>query len=728
MYHIKILAIDYKADNLFTISALLKNIMLDCVVITAQSGQEGIEKSISEMPDTIILDVKMPGMDGFETCRRLKEQETTKHIPVILLTAIRTDMDSRIRGLELGADAFLTKPIDETELVAQINVMLRIKKAEDLLRSEKDMLENLVTERTRELSESLKKLRKEKDFVKSLEDASPAYYVALDHVGNVITMNRSMLEVLGYQLAEVKGKKYFSEFVQGDERERVTRNFQSVIVNRKETVHESTIVTRDRVELIVEWHGRPFLGIEGNIDFIFFVGIDMTERRRLEKIIMTASEEERHRIGQNLHDGLGQHLAGIALKSEILKLKLREKGIEDPGDIADIIELVNQAIDKTRDLAKGLFPVDASGGGLYSAFEDLRQNVEKVFAISCLLNFDERISFQGDLETSNVYYIVKEAVNNAIKHGKPRNIIITAVIDGDLLVIKITDDGIGIPDDIENRRGMGINIMNYRAWLIGATLDIRKNDGGGSTVTCAIKYMGKDVSSSAVEEKIRNRYLAVDGGNKSRVLLVDDHPIVRQGLTQIINMETDLVVCGEASNASDAMRLIASTNPHLVIADISMQGTSGLEFAKALKTRYPGLPVLILSIHDEALYAERAIRVGARGYVMKQEAPQTVVTAIRTVLAGKQYLNERVKERIIDSISCNINDKNFSPLDCLTDREFEIFQLIGRGMQNRNIADKLQISVKTVENFRDRIKNKLNIESSPELVQFAVNWVIENKG
>jgi len=155
----KILAIDDKMDNLVSLSALLNNLMPDCTVITAQSGMEGIEKAKVELPDSIMLDVKMPDMDGFETCRRLKSDERTKHIPVIMITAIKTDPQSRVKGLEIGADAFLAKPIDPYELVSQVKVALRIKRAEDALRAERDSLERLVGERTAALKEKEARFR-----------------------------------------------------------------------------------------------------------------------------------------------------------------------------------------------------------------------------------------------------------------------------------------------------------------------------------------------------------------------------------------------------------------------------------------------------------------------------------------------------------------------------------------------------------------------------------------
>ena len=201
-----ILAVDDKQDNLVTITAVLRNLMPEERVITALSGEEGIALAVRESPDVIILDVKMPGLDGFETCARLKALPETAHVPVILLTAIRTDVESRVHGLEIGADAFLTKPIDEAELVAQIRVMLRIKRAEDRLRRERDRLESTVQQKTSEL-------RRERDFLRTLEESSPAFFVAIGVDGTVLTMNRALLDALGCALDEAAGKPYLETFV-----------------------------------------------------------------------------------------------------------------------------------------------------------------------------------------------------------------------------------------------------------------------------------------------------------------------------------------------------------------------------------------------------------------------------------------------------------------------------------------------------------------------------------
>ena len=713
-----ILAIDDQKDNLITITALLKNLKPDCRVITAESGREGLELAAGELPDVIILDVRMPGMDGYETCSRLKSMEQTRHIPVILLTAMRTDAESRIRGLELGADAFLTKPVDESELVAQINVMLRIKYAEDLLRKEKNILEDLVLERTRSLIDSELKLKKERDFLKSLEDASPAYYVAVSPRGTVLSMNRSLLEVLGYGTSDVKGKDYFTDFISAPSREGLKKIHEETPPG-KTTVFECPIITGSGDEVLVEWHIRSFHGENGEVDFIFSVGIDITERKSLEKTIINANERERHAISQDIHARLGNFLTGVAFKSEILRLKMKERSYDEAKEMEDVVNMIHQSIDQTRDLARNLCPVDMSGGGLRTAVEDMRVEIEQDTGTSCLLQWDDEIDISDDLLASNLFYIIKEAVDNAITHGNAGNIIISLSGDAGSIVLSLEDDGTGPGNAPETIEGLGIKIMRYRAWIIGASIELKRNRGGGLTVTCVLprRKSGDTTRISDAQSQMASER------RTGRIFIIDESPVVRQGLMQIIGGREDLQVCGEAKNSDEAIRQIARTNPDLVIIDIAIEGVGGIDLIKALKSRYPSLEILVLSDHDESMYAERSLRAGAGGYIMKRESSQKVLQALGSVIEGRQYLSDRMKEEILGKIS-RINPDRATGVEKLSNREFEIFQLIGKGLGNRNIAEKMNISVKTVENYRERIKSKLNFDNSQTLVQFAVQWMI----
>lgn len=208
------------------------------------------------------------------------------------------------------------------------------------------------------------------------------------------------------------------------------------------------------------------------------------------------------------------------------------------------------------------------------------------------------------------------------------------------------------------------------------------------------------------------------------MLLVDDHPILRKGLAQMINMEQDMTVCGEAEEAGKAFELVGTLQPDVAVVDISLKTGNGIELVKNVKARYPELPILVLSMHDESLYAERALRAGSLGYIMKEEATEQVLVAIRRVLKGEIFLSEKMKSRMLQQLTTGGRNKVVvSPIENLTDRELEVFRLIGEGRSTRQIAAELHLSVRTVEAYREYIKSKLNLRNATELVQHAFHWV-----
>ena len=214
---------------------------------------------------------------------------------------------------------------------------------------------------------------------------------------------------------------------------------------------------------------------------------------------------------------------------------------------------------------------------------------------------------------------------------------------------------------------------------------------------------------------------------KKTVFVVDDHPIVRQGLALLINQETDLVVCGEAEEMHSALRAIMALHPDILIVDISLNGPDGLELLKQIRINSPRLPVLILSMHDESIYAERALRAGANGYIMKQEATEKVLVALRRILSGEIYVSDRIANNMLQHYVRGANLSEHSSVSELTDRELEVFRLIGEGHGTRQIADELHLSVKTVESYQAHIKEKLSLRNSRELVQHAVQWSVTEK-
>jgi DNA-binding NarL/FixJ family response regulator len=215
---------------------------------------------------------------------------------------------------------------------------------------------------------------------------------------------------------------------------------------------------------------------------------------------------------------------------------------------------------------------------------------------------------------------------------------------------------------------------------------------------------------------------SANAGRKNRVFLVDDHPLVREGLANLINEQTDLIVCGEAEDSAGAITGIAKTRPDVALVDISLKNESGLELVKNLESQFPLVALIVLSMHDEALYAERALRAGARGYVMKRESTKSVLASIRRVMEGGVYVSERVVNSMARRFRSSSKRVESSPVERLSDRELEIFRLLGQGRTTAQIAEDLHLSLKTVQAYCARAKEKFGVSSLGELLRAAIRW------
>jgi DNA-binding NarL/FixJ family response regulator len=212
-----------------------------------------------------------------------------------------------------------------------------------------------------------------------------------------------------------------------------------------------------------------------------------------------------------------------------------------------------------------------------------------------------------------------------------------------------------------------------------------------------------------------------------RIVIVDDHPLVRSGFVQLISDEPDLEVCGEAADEARALQVVGATRPDMVIVDLSLAGGSGMTLIERIKTHHSEVGMLVVSMHDESLFAERVLAAGALGYLNKQEAPSNIIRAIRRVLAGKVYVSDKLARRLLDGLAGAAGTQEQSPMDRLSNRELEVFELIGRGMTTGKIADHLGLSTKTIEAHRENIKKKLGLLTGQELTRRAMHWLIERQ-
>ena len=335
-------------------------------------------------------------------------------------------------------------------------------------------------------------LQQERNVVTAILDTVGALVVVLDPDGRITRFNRACELTTGYSLEEVRGKRIWELFLLPEDVERFQNIFAQMSADLLPQDFQSYWVTRHGIQRLIAWSSTLLPGSDGTPNYIIATGIDITEREQLEKALLNISAREQRRIGQDLHDGLGQHLTGIAFMAKVHEAKLADKQIEDAADAAKIVRLVNEAIHKTRELARGLLPVVSDAQGLMSALQGWAAEVEDLFGITCRFECDTAVLIHDDAAATHLYHIAQEAVNNAIKHGHARKILIRLTAEHGRGTLLVRDNGVGFTENRSNGQGMGLHIMNYRAGMIGGSLDVTRDPVQGMNVTCVfpIKQSG----------------------------------------------------------------------------------------------------------------------------------------------------------------------------------------------------------------------------------------------
>jgi PAS domain S-box-containing protein len=327
-------------------------------------------------------------------------------------------------------------------------------------------------------------LQQERNVVSAILDTVGALVTVLDPEGRIVRFNRACELTTGYALQDVRGRYIWDHFLQAEEVERARSILSQLSADLLPQDFQSHWITRHNTHRLIAWSCSMLPGNDGTPNYIIATGIDITEREQLERALLEISAREQRRIGQDLHDGLGQHLTGIAFMAKVHESKLAEKQLTDAADAAKIVKLVNEAIHKTRELARGLLPVVSDAQGLMSALQLWAGEVEDLFGISCRFECETAVLIHDDAMATHLYHIAQEAVNNAIKHGQAHNILIRLSAENGWGTLLINDDGAGIQDNHPSNHGMGLHIMSYRAGMIGGRLDVRPSPLRGTCVTC----------------------------------------------------------------------------------------------------------------------------------------------------------------------------------------------------------------------------------------------------
>jgi PAS domain S-box-containing protein len=335
-------------------------------------------------------------------------------------------------------------------------------------------------------------LQEERNVLSALLDTVGALVVVLDADGRIIRFNRACEQMTGYACAEVEGRQVWDLFMLPEDVTDFKASLEELHVRQLPREYESEWVTRDGGRRLIAWSSTMLPGTEARPAYVIATGIDITERKRLERTILEVSAREQRRIGQDLHDGLGQHLTGIAFMSKVQQQKLAEKDLPEAADAAKIVRLVNEAINKTRELARGLLPVMSDAHGLMSALQQCAGEARDIFGVDCHFQCDSPVLMHDVNTATHLYHVAQEALSNAIRHGKARKIRITLAGGDHQGELTIHDDGAGISDAAGSSLGMGLHIMSYRARMIGGSLEVGRAADGGTLVKCVFPIINSE--------------------------------------------------------------------------------------------------------------------------------------------------------------------------------------------------------------------------------------------
>ena len=509
---VNILLVDDEPRNLDVLESILES--PEHRLVRARTADETLLALVQRDFAAIVLDIQMPDMSGFELARLIKQRKRNQHIPIIFLTAYFQESKDVLSGYGLGAVDYLTKPVDPQILRSKVGVFVDLfrttralasanarleqeitvrEAAQAALRQANTDLERRVQERTADLVRANRDLREsEQRYRLILENALEYAVFTVDPEGHVTTWNAGARRLLGYEESEILGCRLDFIFTSEDRANGMLDLEMSRALAGGRWQADGWRLRKDGTPFWASGLLMPLQSEDGRHLGFLKILRDRTQHKRAEDQaheteILRASEREQHRISQDLHDGLGQQLAGISCLSDALKKDLAEEGSDQVAAAAKISKLLDDAVALTRSLARGLQPVASEPLGLMSALEELAARVSDLFKVSCACDCPRAVLVKDNAMATHLYRIAQEAVSNAIKHGKARQIKIGLSANSKRLVLTVSDNGVGLKKNAGRRKGLGLRIMKHRAGVMGGTLEVQKNDQGGVEVICTVE-------------------------------------------------------------------------------------------------------------------------------------------------------------------------------------------------------------------------------------------------
>ena len=645
----KILAIDDKMDNLISLSALLKTFLPDCEVMTAQSGPEGLEKAKAGLPDTILLDIKMPRMDGYEVCNRLKEDEQTKHIPVIMLSAIKTETGDLVKGLESGADAYLAKPIDEYVLVAQVKSALRIKKAEDQLRNQKDLLEEMVRERTRELRESEERM-------KAILRASPVG-IGLFINRELQWANETLHRMLGYENGSLSGQNARIFYADDEEFDRVGRELIPVVDKEGAGELETRWARKDGTAFDCRIRACSFRPQDSVTGFIVTVS-DISESKRLEAQLQQAQKMEAigTLAGGIAHD-FNNILGAIIGYAELARMRADQES-NVAADLDKVIksgkraaDLVQQILTISRRHKKERRPMQLKYI-LKEALKMLRATLPSTIEV-------KEIAGMGiiNADPTQMHQVIMNLCTNAAHAMQEGGGVLevgigdvqvgskdpeTGYLDlpsGSYLRLAVSDTGYGIPRHLMDKifdpyfttkdtgegTGLGLSVVQGIVKAHGGTITVDSEPGKRTTFHVYLPLIqGEEKPEKEPEGPLPT--------GSERILFVDDEELLIELGRQMLEMLGYEVVTKKSSIEALALFRSEPDRFDLVITDMTMPKMTGDKLARELMEIRPDIPIILCTGHSKLISEKKAKEMGIRAFVGKPITKRAMAETVRKVL------------------------------------------------------------------------------------------------
>jgi PAS domain S-box-containing protein len=653
----KILIIDDSKDNLIAIKALLNDLLPESSVITAQSGREGIEKTVKELPDTILLDIQMPGMDGYEVCKQLKADERTKNIPVIFITAIETDTQSRIKGLEIGGDAFLVKPIDEEELVAQVNVMLRIRRSRDELEAEKEHLEEIDLEKTRALVDSEERYR-------TITENSPDIITRYDKQLRHIYVSPNVITLSGKKAEDYIGKTYkemgYPEAVCLPIEEAISKTFKS---GEQQELEYEYHLPNTPGSIFISQRLKPEFGPDGTVASVIGVSHDITERKKLEEqlrqaqkmeaigtlaggiahdfnnilgVIMGYTEllleeiPEQESQHQNLKQVMAAARRGEEMVKQILAFSRKSEEEKKPVHIDHILE---EALKMLRSSLPTTIEIKSQIEGTLGLVMANPTQIQQV-----IMNLSTNAAHAmrengGVLEITLKEITIKENENELMEFN---------LAPGRYQLMTVKDTGIGMTPGIMERifepyfttkrpgegTGMGLSVVHGIIKSHGGEIRVFSEPLKGTTFHVYFP-VAEDIKEPTIKKD-----RPIMGGSERILFVDDDNSLAEMGKLMLEKLGYKVTVRTSSIEALEVFRKTPNKFD-LVITDQTMPNKTGTQLTRELLRLRPDIPVILCTGFSETVNKENFKALGIRGFVMKPIVKNDIAKIIRKVLEEK---------------------------------------------------------------------------------------------